>query len=145
MEYKLYKYISFLPYLSYLPYDDVMQELRIIVFLHSEKSFDELRRLAVNAIYRLFTKMGYSRKKGKDNFEPFYIEKETLSKEEEKVIENIEFLYLEKGLTAREIAQIYNVNYNNYFQKLLHKLFPKNMGLGGKRKGAGRKKLIINH
>lgn len=136
----LYKYLKFNPILSLLDYDDVMQELSIVEFLYSNSDFNEARRSAVNAIYRLSADYGFSRKKGKDNFNPFYNSVE-FSEEEESLINNIELLYIDNNLTAREISVIYAVEYNNKFQKILCQLFPKNMGLGGKRKNSGNTKL----
>ena len=142
LKYKLYKYLRYNPLLQYLPYEDVMQELSIVEFLYSD--FKKARRAAVNAIYRLSVDLGFSRKKGKDNFQPFYAEKAELSGEEKALLDNIEYLYLDKDLTAREIATIYSCEYNNNFQKVLHNLFPKGKGRGGKRKNSGRKKMKKN-
>ncbi len=137
MKFKLYKYLRFNPLIHLLPYEDVMQELAIIEYLYLD--FKEARRAANNAIYRLATKYGFSRKKGKDNFMPFY-QKYELSDEEKSVINNIENLYINNGLTAREVATIYNIEFNNQFAKILNSLFSKDMGLGGARKNSGRKK-----
>ena len=137
---RLRSYISYNPVVRLLPEEDVMQELMIVAYLHHEHDFTTARRAAVNAIYRLAANYGYSRKKGKDNFSSFYEEKLSLTTEEYDIIDHVEKLYLVENLTAREIALIYNVEFNNKFAKILCKLFPKNMGLGGKRKNSGRKK-----
>ncbi len=137
MKYKLYKYLTYNPLIKYIPYEDIMQELSIVEYLYSD--FTTARRAAVNAVYRLAADYGFSRKKRKDNFAAFYNVAE-LTEEESKVIDDIEYLYLDKNFTAREIAQIYNIEFNNKFAKILNQLFPKNMGLGGRRKNSGRKK-----
>jgi len=140
MKHKLYKYLTYNILLRYIPYEDIMQELSIVEYLYSD--FTIARRAAVNALYRLAADYGFSRKKGKDNFAAFYNTVE-LTEEENKVIDDIECLYIYKNFTAREIAQIYNIEFNNKFAKILNQLFPKNMGLGGKRKNSGRKKKTI--
>jgi len=43
-------------------------------------------------------------------------------------------------MTAREIAHCFNIEYNNSLQKILCACFPKQMGKGGKRKGAGKRR-----
>ena len=42
--------------------------------------------------------------------------------------------------TARETCQMFGIPYNNEMQKILHRLAPKGLGLGGARKGCGQKK-----
>jgi hypothetical protein len=42
--------------------------------------------------------------------------------------------------TARETCETFGIPFTQEYVKILHRLAPKGMGLGGARKGAGRKK-----
>ena len=44
------------------------------------------------------------------------------------------------GHTARETCQAFGIPFTQEFVKILHRLAPKDMGLGGARKGSGQKK-----
>lgn len=44
--------------------------------------------------------------------------------------------------TARETCELFGIPFTPEYVKILHKLAPKGMGLGGARKGAGQKKRI---
>ena len=98
-------------------------------------------RVASTLIRRLARDCGYSRRKGKDNFEAFYRESAIPYDPTQKaLLQEIKDLYIASDMTARELAEHYNINFNNSLAKLLCEVFPKAMGRGGKRKNAGRKK-----
>jgi hypothetical protein len=42
--------------------------------------------------------------------------------------------------TARETCELFDIPFKPDYIKILHRLAPKNMGLGGSRKGSGQKK-----
>lgn len=42
--------------------------------------------------------------------------------------------------TARETCEKFGIPFEQKYVKILHQLFPKDMGLGGARKGSGNKK-----
>jgi hypothetical protein len=53
-------------------------------------------------------------------------------------------LYIKKNLTAREVAEKMNVEFNNNLSKVLLRVCgKKSLGLGGKRLGSGMKKGTI--
>lgn len=118
--------------------EDVMQEIRFAM-LTAEQG--ELFRVASSLIRKLASDCGYSRRKGKDNFEAFYREYEMpYDPAQEALLQEVEDLYIAGDMTAREIAQHYNIKFNNALAKRLCEVFPKHLGHGGKRKNAGRKK-----
>ena len=127
--------------------DDVLQEIRYACLVSNK---DDVFRTARNAVERLLCDYGYSRKKGKDNFEPYYeilgMQQEYFCDEEEKIklLSLLEQLYIVENKTVREIAEIFGVEYNIKLQKIFGKVFPKGFGRGGARKNAGRKKKIDN-
>lgn len=123
------------PVLEYIDRDDVLQEIRIAILVAKP---GELFKIARKLIYNLTKDYGFSKKMGKDNFHRFY--QETIFTEKEyAVLDTIEQLYQNENRTAREVAEIFDVEYTNSWQKLLCEAFPKQMR-GGTRKNAGRKK-----
>lgn len=122
------------PLAAILPADDVKQEIRIAVW--QEKAGEEMRAAARN-ITRLARELGYSRKRGKDNFQPFY-EPGGMDEEQTALLTYIESLY--ENHTCKEVCTILQVPYTKQRQKLFHNAFPKNAGWGGKRKNSGNKK-----
>lgn len=108
--------------ITLLPEQDVLQEIRIALFL--SKNDKEVFRAASSAVYRLASEYGYSRKKGKDKFEPFY-ENVEFSEKEKDAISDIEIMYLDEGNTARYVAEKYGIEYTNKLQKILCACFPK--------------------
>lgn len=115
-----------------------MQEIRFAILTAEE---GELFRVSSSLIRRLARDFGYSRRKGKDNFEAFYRESAIpYDADQEALLQEVEDLYIAGDMTARELAQHYNIKFNNSLAKLLCKVFPKHLGHGGKRKNAGRKK-----
>ena len=113
---------------------DVMQEIAIAIIVNGQENvFGHAHRLVDN----LLRDFGYSRKMGKDNFAQFYDQPE-FTEEESELIEQIDQLYA--CHTAREVAQILDIEYTNKFQKIMCACFPKQMGLGGARKNAGNNK-----
>lgn len=107
---------------AWLPEQDVLQEIRIALFL--SKNDREAFRAASSAVRRLAADYGYSRRKGKDRFEPFY-ENVEFSEKERDAISDIEVAYLVEGNTARYIAERYGIEYTNRLQKILCACFPK--------------------
>lgn len=122
------------PLAALLPADDVKQEIRIAIW--QEQAGKEIRGAAKN-ITRLAKELGYSRKKGKDNFQPFY-EQSSMDEEQTSLLHYVEELYSEH--TCKEVCAILQVPYSKRLQKLFHNAFPKNAGWGGKRKNSGNKK-----
>lgn len=115
-----------------------MQEIRFAILTAEE---GKLFRVASSLIRKLARDCGYSRRMGKDNFEAFYREYEMpYDPAQEALLQEVEDLYIAGDMTAREIAQHYNIKFNNALAKRLCEVFPKSMGRGGKRKNAGRKK-----
>lgn len=47
--------------------------------------------------------------------------------------------------TARETCEAFGIPFTPEFIKILHRLSPKGMGLGGARQGAGQKKQNLSH
>lgn len=132
------KLAAYNPLVHFLEKEDVMQEIRFAILTAKQ---GEVLRVASSLIRRLARDFGYSRRKGKDNFEAFYRENAMpYDPTQEVLLQEIENLYLAGDMTARELAEHYNINFNNSLAKLLCEVFPKAMGRGGKRKNAGRKK-----
>ena len=126
------------PVVHFLEKEDVMQEIRFAILTAEE---GKLFRVASSLIRKLARDCGYSRRKGKDNFEAFYRENAMpYDPTQELLLQEVEDLYIASDMTAREIAQHYNIKFNNALAKRLCEVFPKAMGRGGKRKNAGRKK-----
>lgn len=126
------------PVVHFLEKEDVMQEIRFAILTAEE---GKLFRVASSLIRKLARDCGYSRRMGKDNFEAFYREYEMpYDPAQEALLQEVEDLYIAGDMTAREIAQHYNIKFNNALAKRLCEVFPKSMGRGGKRKNAGRKK-----
>lgn len=127
---------SFDPRLHYVDANDVLQEIRFaILTAHRQQVY----RVAHRLIDNLLRDYGFSRRKGKDNFDPFY-DQVVFTDDEQTILNTIEQLYVDQNLTAREVAQILDLKYNNQFQKILCACFPKHLGKGGKRKNAGNNK-----
>ena len=135
---KIYKFLcSYNPILKNLE-RDVKQEIRIAVLLNSpdiKKIYREANRL----VHKLCKQYGFSRKKGKDNFQPFYNQASLTGKQSE-MIETIEKKYLIENMTAKELCEHFEIEYSNKIAKLLCKTFPKAMGKGGARKNAGMRR-----
>ncbi len=134
--YYIYKYLSlFEPRISLVPREDVLQEIRIALFLSEKgKEFREASKLT----QKLLSLYGFSRKKGKDNFQPFYNTRE-LTEEEQSLLDYIEKLY--KQYTAQETCDILQTQCTKEIRNLLSKCFKKNTK-GGRRPGSGNKKGI---
>lgn len=126
---------------EWIPAEDVKQEIRFAIITARP---EQIYRVASRLVYALLTDYGYSRKKGKDNFCPFYEQTET-SEEEYALLDAVDQLYRGEGLTAREVATRLGCEYNNAFQKLMHQCFPKGLAHGGARKGSGKKKKLSHH
>lgn len=134
------KLAAYNPLVHCLEKEDVMQEIRFAI-LTADKG--ELFRVASSLIRKLARDCGYSRRKGEDNFEAFYRENALpYDAEQEALLQEVEDLYIAGDMTARELAEHYNINFNNSLAKLLCEVFPKSLGRGGKRKNAGRKKVV---
>lgn len=117
------------PMVRILDKEDVMQEIRFAILTAEE---GELFRVASSLIRRLARDFGYSRRKGKDNFEAFYRENAIpYDPAQEALLQEVEDLYLTGDMTAREIAQHYNIKFNNALAKMLCEVFQKAMGRGG--------------
>lgn len=104
----------------YIPKEDALQEIRIAILI-SEKG--EVFKKAHSLLDRLCGNYGFSRKKGKDNFQPFYTHIEH-TEYEERVLNEIEELYIEKGYTAKEVCSFYGIKFNNKLAKIFCKCFP---------------------
>ena len=126
--------------LNYIPKEDCLQEIRFALLTARP---EQIYRIAHRLIDNLLSDYGYSRKKGKDNFKPFYSEPE-FSDDEKEILNQIEQLYLNEDRTAKEIAAIFDIEFNNKLQKILCLCFPKQMGKGGKRKNAGNNKHLVS-
>ena len=132
------KLAAYNPVVCFLEKEDVMQEIRFAILTAKQ---GEVFRVASTLIRRLARDCGYSRRKGKDNFEAFYRESAIpYDPTQEALLQEVEDLYIAGDMTARELAEHYNINFNNSLAKLLCEVFPKAMGRGGKRKNAGCKK-----
>ncbi len=114
-----------------IPIEDVLQEIRIAIIT---VEYANVYKESSKNVQRLLSEYGYSRKKGKDNFEPYYEDNESLPEELYQVIDKIKYLYLDKGLSAKQIAIIFDIPYSNKLQKALFNLFPKGLGWGGNRR-----------
>jgi hypothetical protein len=115
---------------------DILQEIRFALLTAHR---GQVYRVAHRLVDKLLSDYGYSRKKGKDKFNPFYSNHE-FSDEEKEILFKIEQLYLNDNRTTKEIAAIFDIEYNNSLQKILCSCFPKQLGKGGKRKNAGNNK-----
>ena len=132
------KLAAYNPLVHCLEKEDVMQEIRFAI-LTADKG--ELFRVASSLIRKLARDCGYSRRKGKDNFEAFYRENAMpYDPTQELLLQEVEDLYIASDMTARELAEHYHIKFNNSLAKMLCEVFPKSLGRGGKRKNAGRKK-----
>lgn len=127
--------------LNYINTEDCKQEIRFALLTAKTA---QIYRVAHRLLDNLLRDYGYSRKKGKDNFEPFYSEPE-FSDDEKEILNQIEQLYLNEDRTAKEIAEIFDIEFNNKLQKILCACFPKQMGKGGKRKNAGNNKHLVKN
>ena len=126
--------------IALVPADDVKQEIRFAIITARP---EQVYRVAGRLVYSLIADYGFSRKKGKDNFAPFY-EQPEISDEEKDILDAVDDLYRRQNLTAREVAEILNCEYTQSFQKLMHLCFPKGLAHGGARKGSGQKKSPIS-
>lgn len=137
---KIYKDLKFYnEAIGFIPVDDVKQEIRFAIITARP---EHVYRVASRLVYSLLTDYGFSRKKGKDNFAPFY-EQTEISDEEKDLLDAVDNLYRRQNLTAREVAETLNCEYTQSFQKLMHLCFPKGLAHGGARKGSGQKKSPI--
>lgn len=115
---------------------DLIQEVAAAMAVSDENSVWKNARANIES---LLSQLGHSRKKGKDNFEPFYCKIEHADFETE-ALKLIEKHYQNGQWTAKDVARYFNIPFNNRLAKLLCEAYPKNMGKGGARRGAGRKK-----
>ncbi len=122
------------PTISLIPAEDVLQEIRISLYIKTD--FFEALKLAGKQVCKLVAEYGFSRKKGKDNF----VEISELTEEQKDLLNKIEDLYINNNLTSKEVCNTLKVEWNTTTATLLAKVFPKNMGKGGARKGCGNKK-----
>jgi hypothetical protein len=116
----------------YLNRDDVDQELRIAI----SQPGDVLKNASAN-IFRLWKEYGYYHRDV--NAQKQYIEF-GLTERQQYLLGQLEYYYMEKCLTAREVCHLFGVAHTHTIQKLFNEVFPKGMGRGGARKNSGRKK-----
>lgn len=129
-------YFSLLRYnklIRLLNRDDVEQELQYSILQPGN-----VYRNASRNVARLAKEYGFSRKMGVDKM--YHFDDNQLSDEQEVALDKLSFLYVEKGLTVKEMCYLFNIEYSNKIQKLFCAVFPKGLGLGGKRQNSGRKK-----
>ena len=122
--------------------DDVLQEIRIILLQYDGK--EAFRQSAV-AVRRLLRNLGFARKSWQvaefsDDVQQKKLLYQQLSASHREIVKHIENLYVNQGLTAKEVCEHLGVKWTPEIAKLLCQSFPKRMGKGGRRKGAGRKK-----
>lgn len=97
------------PMVRILDKEDVMQEIRFAM-LTAEQG--ELFRVASGLIRKLARNCGYSRRKGKDNFEAFYRELAIpYDPAQEALLQEIEDLYIAGDMSARELAEHYHIKF----------------------------------
>lgn len=136
---RIYKDLKFYnEAVTFIPPDDVKQEIRFAIITARP---EQIYRVASRLVYALLADYGFSRKKGKDNFAPYY-EQTEISDDEKDLLDAVDDLYRNQNLTAREVAEKLNCEYNQNFQKLMHLCFPKGLAHGGARKGSGKKSPI---
>lgn len=141
-----------------IPAEDVLQEAATALLeLGGTADFDGVVSIewnkknyyhARNAIRRLCGRYGFGarHRKEKSLFSPIGDDILLIDILEEKnaepiaVAEKILALY-ESGMTLREICDHFGVQYTHSKQTAMNRLFPRNIGHGGKRKNSGRKKL----
>lgn len=119
----IYKYLRIFDCrIEFIDKQDVKQEIRFAILTAKQ---DEVFKVAHRLVDNLIKDYGYSRKKGKDQFQKFYTETE-LSDLEQSIIEQIELFYQIQDHTAKETAKRFGFEHNNKIAKLLAKIFPKN-------------------
>ena len=134
------KMIIYDPALRLVPKEDAMQEIRIAIFL-STKDYESEFKKAARLINSLKRDYGFSRKKGKDNFLPFYSHDCEYDKRIADTMDEIEDLYIKRGLTCRQVCEYFGVQYTPRIQKAIHMVFPKGLSHGGDRRSKSFKKL----
>lgn len=72
-----------------------------------------------------------------------YDDSVSLDKVKSAVLKSV-LIYYERH-TARETCEEFGIPFCQEYVKILHHLAPKDMGLGGARKGSGQKKQIHSH
>ena len=121
---------------GFAPREDVMQEIAYAICIVGNGN---VFREASRQVYRLLSDYGYSRKKGKDNFdaEHLLIEQKPPIENEADRLDELRRLYLEEGKTAKEVCEYFNVPFTQRIVRLLSAIFPK----GGSRTGHNGKKI----
>ena len=110
------------PFLQYIDKKDVKQEIRFAI-ITAKKDF--IYKVAHKLIYNLMCDFGYSKKKGKNNFQPFYNQPE-FTEDEQKILNKIELYYQIEDNTGKKTAQKFGFEYNNKTAKILAACYPKN-------------------
>jgi len=67
----------------------------------------------------------------------------TVDRLKQAVLKSVLIFY--KSHTARETCETFGIPFTAEYVKILHRLSPKGLGLGGARKGSGQKKRLINN
>lgn len=67
-----------------------------------------------------------------------------ISRIKDMTLEAIKVYYLYQDHTAKETCEYFRIEFSHEIAKVLFKLFPKSKGLGGARKGSGKKKHTNN-
>jgi len=116
-----YHLCTFNPLFKLIEKEDMLQEIRFAIITAKQ---EEIYRVANRLCYNLATDYGFSRKKGKDNFKPFYSQTE-FSENEQKLLSEIEEYYQIEDNTGRETAANFGFEYNNKTAKILASCFPK--------------------
>lgn len=117
---------------------DELRQVEAVAKLIAEREGLPLLHVLNRELEALQKAYGFSRKKGHDSVAGLFCT-EGLSAEQQALLDEIEAVY--RHGTARTVAQHFGVPYSPALAKRLHRAFPKGQGRGGKRPGAGRKKL----
>ena len=112
---------------SMIPREDVMQEIRYSLLICKS---DTVFKVAHHYVEKLLGDYGFSRKMGKDNYDPkrLYDDRRRIDDDRIKVIES---LYIDSNMTAKEVCRTFGIEPNNEIAKKLSRVFPK----GGARSG----------
>jgi formyltetrahydrofolate synthetase len=126
--YIIYLISRYNPILEYIDDQDLKQEIeyakQIAETIELSGESANIFSIAAKCINRLAKELGFSRKKGKDNFDVFYNESE-FTESEQKIISDIENYYQIEDHTAAETCEKFNIEHNNKVAKLLAAAFPK--------------------
>lgn len=139
-EHYIYRKIAIYNQAVYLvPRDDVLQEIRIVIFSHDD--IKTIFRESAKAVYRLLRDYGF-RKKRKvcfvsfdDNMNMSESEKETQDMQDEYrlcLLQSILSYYATH--TVRETASRFGFKYNQTIQSAFNRYAPKGLGWGGRRR-----------